>query len=122
MRAGWSVQFPLLPEPVSELSVMLSVREIAGALYPEKWCLFFLLVKSTIWASRSHISFRWPTKVTGKTITTTAGLRFRRRKEEPLTLYRMGSCLELVCAKDLITMTSQLTLMYVCLIFLIRIQ
>lgn len=57
MRDGWSVQLPLLPEPVSNLSVKLSVRETVNALYREQWCLFSLMVKPTIGALRPHISF-----------------------------------------------------------------
>ena len=111
MRDGWSVQLPLLPEPVSNLSVKLSVRETVNALYREKWCLIILLVKSTIRVLRPHISFRWPMKVTGNSTATAAILRFRQRMEKPSTLYRMGSCLKLVCTSYLMAMTSRSTLM-----------
>ncbi|OCK96716.1 uncharacterized protein K441DRAFT_38750 [Cenococcum geophilum 1.58] len=42
------------------------------------------------------MSFRWPMKVTGLTITAVAGLRFRQRKEEPLIPCRMGCSLGLI--------------------------
>ena len=121
MRPGWSVQLPLLPEPVSGLSVKPSVRAIIDALYREKWCLIIPLVKSAIKVLRPHISFRWPMKVTGNSTATADTLRFRQKMEKPSTLYRMGSCLKLIYTSYLMAMTSRSTLMYVCLTFPIKI-
>src|SRR5437762_3325637 len=118
MSHGWSVQFLSLPELVAKPSAMLSVREIVDALYQAQKQLALILASGR--ASRLHMSFRWPTKVNGLPTTTAAGLQFHRRKEDLLTLCRMGCCLGLIYTSYLTAMPSQLTLMYVYLIFSLK--
>ena len=118
MSHGWSVQFLSLPELVAKPSAMLSVREIVDALYQAQKQLALILASGR--ASRLHMSFRWPTKVTGLPTTTAVGLQFHQRKEDLLTPCRTGCCLGLIYTSYLTAMPSQLTLMYVYLILSLK--
>jgi len=77
---------------VLERSVMLFASETVDALLRENRRSMLNSIPGL--ASKLHTSFRSPTKVTGRVITTVNGLPFRRlaSPQEPSTRFRMEYC------------------------------